>query len=384
MVPTLDQPRAGAPAPSETCATVGTAWSPPTPDRRAWTTLEAGDPRRSGRRPWRSGLERHTPSGRRMTAAGSTSRCSPRSPTGSSCASSTTTAPRRALDLPEVDGFVWHGYVPGSSPGQRYGYRVHGPYEPEQRAPLRRRTSCSSTHTPRPSRARSRTTRRSSPTTSRTRRSVNTDDSLGKTLLGVVTSPYFDWGHDRPPRHGYHESVIYEAHVKGLTMTHPDIPRGDPRHLRGHRPPGRSSTTSPSSASRPSSSCRSTSSSRTPRCRPRACRNYWGYNTIGFLAPHNGYARGQRGQQVTEFKAMVKALHEADIEVILDVVYNHTAEGNELGPTHLLPGHRQRRPTTGSSTTTRSTTTTRRAPGTACSCAIRTCCSSSWTACATG
>ena len=95
--------------------------------------------------------------------------------------------------------------------------------------------------------------------------------------------------------------------------------------------------------------------------------NYWGYNTIGFFAPHNAYsATGQRGQQVQEFKSMVKALHEADIEVILDVVYNHTAEGNQLGPDAVASAASTTRPTTGSSTTTSSTTTTPPAPGTPC------------------
>ena len=108
----------------------------------------------------------------------------------------------------------------------------------------------------------------------------------------------------------------------------------------------------------------------------RGLSNYWGYNTIGFLAPHNGYAgAARRGEQVTEFKAMVKALHEADIEVILDVVYNHTAEGNQLRPDAVASGASTTPPTTGSSTTTRRTTTTPPAPATACSCATRTCCS---------
>lgn len=116
----------------------------------------------------------------------------------------------------------------------------------------------------------------------------------------------------------------------------------------------------------------------------RGLRNYWGYNTIGFLAPHNEYAAyGTRGQQVQEFKSMVKALHEADIEVILDVVYNHTAEGNHMGPTLAFRGSTTTR-TTGSSGRTSATTTTRRAPGTPSSCATRTSCSSSWTRCGTG
>jgi isoamylase len=156
-------------------------------------------------------------------------------------------------------------------------------------------------------------------------------------MLGVVTNPYFDWGHDRPPRHEYHESVIYEAHVKGLTMTHPDIPE----EIRGTY----------AAIAHPAIIEHLTGLGVTAlelmpvhqyvqdtSLQAKGLSNYWGYNTIGFLAPHNAYARTDRGEQVTEFKAMVKALHEADIEVILDVVYNHTAEGNELGPTICFRG----------------------------------------------
>ena len=152
--------------------------------------------------------------------------------------------------------------------------------------------------------------------------------------------PVLRLGQGPPPAHAYHETVIYEAHVKGLTELTPTSPR-------------RSAARTPASRTRRSSStCTRPRRHRAradagapvrPRLTParRGCRNYWGYNTIGFFAPHNGYAAyGTRGEQVAEFKGMVKALHEADIEVILDVVYNHTAEGNHLGPTRRLPGHR--------------------------------------------
>ncbi len=240
------------------------------------------------------------------------------------------------LDLPEVDGFVWHGYVPQMQPGQRYGYRVHGPFDPENG------------HRCDPSKL------LLDPYAKAVQGQVandqalfsyefsdpeqrNTDDSLGKTMLGVVTNPYFDWGHDRPPRHEYHESIIYEAHVKGLTMTHPEIPE----EIRGTY----------AAIAHPAVIEHLTDLGITAielmpvhqfvqdtSLQSRGLSNYWGYNTIGFLAPHNGYARSDRGEQVTEFKAMVKALHEADIEVILDVVYNHTAEGNEMGPTICFRG----------------------------------------------
>ena len=166
----------------------------------------------------------------------------------------------------------------------------------------------------------------------------NSDDSLGHTMVSVVTNPFFDWGHDRPPGHEYHESVIYEMHVKGLTMTHP----GMPEEIRGTY----------AAVGHPATIEHLTSLGVTAvellpvhqfvndsHLVDQGLSNYWGYNTIGFLAPHNAYSySGQRGQQTTEFKAMVKALHEADIEVILDVVYNHTAEGNEMGPTIAFRG----------------------------------------------
>ncbi len=240
------------------------------------------------------------------------------------------------LDLPEVDGFVWHAYVPGLQPGQRYGFRVHGPYDP------------SNGHRCDPSKLlldpyakaiEGQVTNDqalfSYDFTNPKKR--NTDDNLGKTMLSVVINPYFDWGHDRPPRHEYHETVIYEAHVKGMTMTHPEVPE----EIRGTY----------AAIAHPAIIDHLTHLGITAielmpvhqfvqdtSLQDRGLSNYWGYNTIGFLAPHNGYSRGRRGEQVTEFKAMVKALHEANIEVILDVVYNHTAEGNEFGPTLCFKG----------------------------------------------
>ncbi|MFT4165181.1 MAG: glycogen debranching protein GlgX [Microlunatus sp.] len=241
------------------------------------------------------------------------------------------------FELTEVDGYVWHAYLPGVQPGQRYGYRVYGPYVPANgqrcnpakllldpyakaiEGMIDGHESLYSYRFDDPSQ-------------------FNDEDSRGHTMLSVVVNPYFDWGHDRPPGHEYHESVIYETHVKGLTMTHPGVPeeiRGTYAalahpviidHLKGlgvtavellpvHQFVNDSHLVE------------------------QGLSNYWGYNTIGFLAPHNAYSSGgARGQQVTEFKAMVKALHAADIEVILDVVYNHTAEGNERGPTIAYRG----------------------------------------------
>ena len=156
------------------------------------------------------------------------------------------------------------------------------------------------------------------------------EDAIPKSV--VVYEP-FDWEGDRLPRTPWNETVIYETHVKGFTKLQRARARGPARHLRRARRPTRRSRTSSSSASPRSSCCRCTTS---PTRRPsstRASRNYWGYSSIGYLAPHSEYAAtGRRGEQLAEFKGMVKALHRAGIEVILDVVYNHTAEGNHLGP----------------------------------------------------
>ena len=240
------------------------------------------------------------------------------------------------VDLPEVDGFVHHAYVPGLQPGQRYGFRVHGPYDPEQG----HRCDPSKLLLDPYAKAIEGQVSNDQALFSydfKNPKKRNTDDNLGKTMLSVVINPYFDWGHDRPPRHEYHETVIYEAHVKGLTMTHPDVPE----EIRGTY----------AGIAHPSIIDHLTGLGITAielmpvhqyvqdtSLQAKGLTNYWGYNTIGFLAPHNGYSRGRRGEQVTEFKAMVKALHEADIEVILDVVYNHTAEGNEFGPTLCFRG----------------------------------------------
>ncbi|WP_018653523.1 glycogen debranching protein GlgX [Actinomadura flavalba] len=241
------------------------------------------------------------------------------------------------IDLTERDAFVWHGYIPSVMPGQRYGFRVHGPYDPARGHrcnpakllldPYARAVegemdwdpACFGYHFGDPE-------------------SRNDDDSAPHTMRSVVVSPYFDWGDDRPPRTPYADTVIYEAHVKGMTARHPEIPAslrgtyagfGHPvviDHLKG---------------------LGVTAVELMPVHQfvhddvlvQRGLRNYWGYNTIGFFAPHNGYASGGgRGEQVLEFKAMVKSLHEAGIEVILDVVYNHTAEGNHLGPTLSFRG----------------------------------------------
>jgi isoamylase len=154
----------------------------------------------------------------------------------------------------------------------------------------------------------------------------------------VVHNPYFDWGKDRPPDIQLNESVIYEIHVKGFTARHPGIPAAQRGTYAGLAHPA---------AIEYLTGLGITAVELLPvhqfvhdaHLVSRGLRNYWGYNSIGFLAPHNGYAAGgQRGEQVAEFKAMVRAMHEAGIEVILDVVYNHTAEGSHLGPVLSMKG----------------------------------------------
>jgi glycogen operon protein len=245
------------------------------------------------------------------------------------------------LELTEVDGFVWHGYLPGVQPGQRYGYRVHGPYDPA------RGQRCNPTKLLLDPYAKAVDGMADGDQSlfsydfdnpSDEAAKANVDDSLGHTMYSVVINPFFDWGQDRLPRHEYHETVIYEAHVKGLTQLNPEIPE----EIRGTYAGIAHPVTVKHLAA-----LGVTAIELMPvhqfvddfTLRDKGLGNYWGYNTIGFLAPHNGYAAyGTRGEQVAEFKGMVKALHEAGIEVILDVVYNHTAEGNELGPTLCFRG----------------------------------------------
>ena len=243
------------------------------------------------------------------------------------------------IPLDEVDGYVWHAYLPTVSPGQRYGFRVHGPFDP------------AAGHRCDPSKllldpygkafdgefqfgqalySYDMAVAAKDPGETGTPPQF---DSLGHTMTSVVINPFFDWATDRAPRTPYHETVIYEAHVKGMTETHPGIPEA----LRGTY----------AGLAHPViidhlKSLDVTAIELMPvhqflhdsRLLELGLRNYWGYNTFGFFAPHNEYAANRRaGSAVAEFKTMVRAFHEQDIEVILDVVYNHTAEGNQLGPT---------------------------------------------------
>ncbi|HEX6404547.1 MAG TPA: glycogen debranching protein GlgX [Pseudonocardiaceae bacterium] len=241
------------------------------------------------------------------------------------------------ITLPERDGLVWHGYLPRVGPGQRYAYRVHGPYDPA--AGLR----CNPSKLLLDPYAKAIDGRIKWNEALFAYRfgdpdSYNDADSAPYAMTSVVINPFFDWSDDRPPRIPYHETVIYEAHVKGMTMLHPRIPddvRGTyagiahPVMIKHFRDLGVTAV-----ELMPVHQFVHDST-----LVDRGLSNYWGYNTIGFFAPHNDYACfGTRGQQVQEFKSMVRALHEAGIEVILDVVYNHTAEGNHLGPTLSFRG----------------------------------------------
>ncbi|MGW2050046.1 glycogen debranching protein GlgX [Streptomyces sp. NPDC001858] len=240
----------------------------------------------------------------------------------------------REVPLTEVDGFVWHVYLPGTGPGQRYGFRVHGPWDPE----AGHRCNPAKLLLDPYARAVDGQIDNHASLLERAGEDPDPADSAGHTLLGVVTDPAFDWGDDEPLGRPYADTVIYEAHVRGLTRTHPDVPSA----LRGTY----------AGLAHPAVTGHLTSLGVTAIelmpvhqyvqdgvLKDRGLSNYWGYNTIGFFAPHNAYAaHGSRGGQVTEFKTMVKALHAAGLEVILDVVYNHTAEGSEKGPTLSFRG----------------------------------------------
>ncbi|WP_345802799.1 glycogen debranching protein GlgX [Microbacterium sp. AZCO] len=241
------------------------------------------------------------------------------------------------VELRDVDAYVWHAYLPNIGPGQRYGYRVHGRFDPSSgqrfnaskllldpyakavEGQVKWNQSVFGYNFGKPD-------------------SRNDDDSASSMMKGVVVNPFFDWGGDRLPKTPYSETFIYEAHVKGLTKLHPLIPE----EIRGTY----------SAIAHPAviehlKKLGVTAIELMPvhqfvndsTLQEKGLSNYWGYNTIAFLAPQNTYsATGDRGQQVQEFKGMVRALHAAGIEVILDVVYNHTAEGNHMGPTLSMRG----------------------------------------------
>jgi glycogen operon protein len=248
------------------------------------------------------------------------------------------------IPLPEVSNYIWHGYLPGVGPGQRYAYRIEGPYEPELGQRFNPRKVLIDPYA----------------------RAIDGDVHHGPAIFGyplgddadterdlefselddadlmphcVVVDPQFDWEDDQPPNTPWHETIIYETHVKGFTQQHPDIPEPLRGTYAGLAHPATIAYLQ---------SLGVTAIELLPVHHFHAfpghlvglgLRNYWGYDSLGYFAPYAGYsASGQEGAQVREFKEMVKALHKAGIEVILDVVYNHTAEGNHLGPTLAFRG----------------------------------------------
>ena len=244
------------------------------------------------------------------------------------------------IEMTEQNSYVWHDYIPGLQPGQRYGYRVYGPYDPVHG--LR----CNPNKLLLDPYAKAIEGNidgdeslfsywfKSPDDTS----AMNDLDSAAHTMKSAVINPYFDWGNDQHPYISYHDSVIYEAHVRGMTNLNMDVPPDIRGTYAGLAYP---------SVIEYLKKLGVTAIELMPIhqfvndsfLQEKGLSNYWGYNTIGFFAPHNAYSSsGERGEQVNEFKSMVKAYHRAGMEVILDVVYNHTAEGNHVGPTLSFKG----------------------------------------------
>ncbi|MGH2571849.1 MAG: glycogen debranching protein GlgX [bacterium] len=238
----------------------------------------------------------------------------------------------RRVALTEVEGFCWHGYLPRVDPGQRYGFRIHGPWDP---AAGKR---CNAAKLLQDPYARA------------FDGGVDWNDAVFPYVLGdpamtldrrdsapfaprsVVADPFFDWGSDRLLGTPWHETVVYEVHVKGFTANHPDVPPRKRGTYAGLAHPAVIEYLTKLGV---------TAVELMPvhqfvhdhRLAKAGLRNYWGYNSIGYFAPHDEYAAERHAErQPAEFKQMVKTFHEAGIEVILDVVYNHTAEGNHHGP----------------------------------------------------
>jgi isoamylase len=247
------------------------------------------------------------------------------------------TGHERRIDMPEVTGYCWHGYMRDVGPGQRYGFRVHGPWDPAQGLrcnpakllldPYARAIEGEVTWNPAVFGH-----RRDRPD------SPDTVDSAPFVPRSVIVDPDFDWRGDHPPRRPVNDTAIYEVHVKGFTARHPHVPDRLRGTYAGLAHPAMIEHLQRLGV---------TAVELMPvhqfvhdgHLLERGLRNYWGYNSIGFFAPHNEYSSaGSRGGQVDEFKTMVRTLHEAGIEVILDVVYNHTGEGNHDGPTLSLRG----------------------------------------------
>jgi isoamylase len=244
------------------------------------------------------------------------------------------------VPLPDYDAGVWHAFVPGIGPGQAYGYRAAGPYDPANGVRCNPAKLLLDPY----ARAFTGAVRYGPELVGNVAGQADVPDSRDSAAnmpRSVVTHDAYRWGDGARPFHDYADTILYEVHVKGFTMAHPGVPpelRGTYAGL-GHE-----------AAVSHLTSLGVTTVELLPVHEnvpegfllDRGLTNYWGYNTIGYLAPHQGYSAavraGQRGGQVTEFKAMVDALHQAGIEVVLDVVFNHTAEGNQDGPTLCYRG----------------------------------------------
>jgi isoamylase len=248
--------------------------------------------------------------------------------------------PTAVVPLTERHGFIWHAYIPRINPQQLYAFRVDGPYDPANGHRFNRSKALID------------------PYAKAIAGTIQWDDALHGYRMGdaeadlsfddrdsspflpkcVVTNPFFDWEGDRLLHTQWSKTVIYEVHVKGMTMLHPDVKESErgtyagmasPRIIEYLRDLGVTAVELLPVHHHVDDRI----------LKDKGLTNYWGYNTIGFFAPDSRYASaGSHGEQVAEFKGMVKALHRAGIEVILDVVYNHTAEGNELGPTLSFRG----------------------------------------------
>ncbi len=251
----------------------------------------------------------------------------------------TASEPTATITMGEQTDNVWHVYLPDVRPGALYGYRVDGPYEPQRG----HRFNASKLLIDPYAKAVSGPIRWSDELFGYTigdpevDLSFDTRDSAGAMPKCLVVDPAFTWDDDRSPNTPWNQTVIYETHVRGMTQRHPGVPE----HLRG---------TYLGLASDPIIDHLLGLGVTAVELMPvhhfvadrhlvdQGLTNFWGYNSIAFLAPHVGYATGGLGQQVSEFKSMVRTLHRAGLEVILDVVYNHTGEGNQLGPTLSLRG----------------------------------------------
>jgi isoamylase len=244
----------------------------------------------------------------------------------------------RRVEILDQTAFQWHVYLPGVGPGQRYGYRVHGPYEPERGLRFNPAKLLIDPYAKAIDGAVDWHAGQTLPYEPDPQAGdeadlvINGEDDAAAIPKSVVVDTSFDWGSDRLLGRRMSQTVIYETHVKGFTMRHPGIPQ----ELRG---------TYAGLAHEASIAYLREMGVTAVELLPihhiadesflvdRGLSNYWGYSSIGYFAPHAAYSSsGNLGEQLTEFKAMVKALHEGGIEVIMDVVFNHTAEGNHLGP----------------------------------------------------